>query len=129
MFTRLAPLCLLLIAGCATDRSAPARPLRSLAAHFSSDDYPVAAQRAGEAGTTAFRLTVGPDGRVSSCVITASSGSSSLDSTTCRLLTARAGFVPARDRKGRPTTDSVIGRITWQFPEDVGDDALIQPQR
>jgi TonB family protein len=124
----LIPLTILLLAGCATDRSARAHSVRPLAAYFSEDDYPAAALRAHEAGTTAFRLTIAPDGRVSDCAITASSGSSSLDSTSCRLLTARARFEPARDRKGRPTTDSVIGRLTWQFPQDDGGDAPSEPQ-
>ncbi len=96
----------------------PARAKANLASLFSDEDYPASAQRAGEQGTTGFRLTVGPDGRVTGCTVTSSSGSSSLDSTTCRLLQRRARFSPARDSSGNPTTDSHNGRITWRLPEE-----------
>jgi protein TonB len=85
---------------------------------LSSDDYPAAALRSGESGNTDFRLTIGRDGRVSACTITGSSGSSSLDSSTCRLMTRRAVFDPARDRRGRARAGRFDGRITWriQYP-------------
>jgi protein TonB len=95
----------------------PAHAKANLASYFSDDDYPAAAQRAEEHGTTGFRLSVGANGRVSGCSVTSSSGSSSLDSATCRLLTARARFTPARDSSGNATTDTVVGRITWKLPE------------
>jgi protein TonB len=114
----LLPLAPLVLAGCASDLSAPARPMRSLASYFSSDDYPATLH--GESGTTVFRLTVGPNGRVSRCVITASSGSAALDSATCRLLVSRARFEPARDRNGLPTSDIAVGRVEWRLPEEDG---------
>lgn len=89
-------------------------PLASL---FSSADYPAAAVRAGEAGTVAFRIEVGTNGRVTACTVIASSGSLALDSTTCRLIAIRARFQPARDRRGKPTRDSFTGRIIWSLPE------------
>jgi TonB family protein len=95
----------------------PARAQASLPQLFSSDDYPASALRAGEEGAVGFRIDVGRDGRIAACTVTASSGSVALDSTTCRLLTARARFSPALDRKGRPTTDSLNGRIVWRLPE------------
>lgn len=120
------PLALLVLAGCATDRSAPARPERALATYFSSDDYPATAAPYAVEGDSAFRLTIGPNGRVSDCAITASSGSSALDWAACRLLTSRARFQPALDRKGRPTTGISVGRIEWRLPEDDGP-ATIRP--
>jgi TonB family protein len=89
-------------------------PLPSL---FSSADYPAAAIRAGETGLVVFRLDVGEDGRVAACTVTASSGSASLDSTTCRLVKMRARFDPARDAEGRPVPDSFVGRVLWRLPE------------
>src|SRR5918998_14963 len=64
----------------------PAKARANLASLFSDEDYPASAVRAGEAGATGFRLEVGPNGRVTNCSVTSSSGSSALDSTTCRLL-------------------------------------------
>jgi|GEM_PF-1157918 len=96
----------------------PARARANLASLFSDDDYPSEAVREREQGTVGFRLEVGADGQVADCTITSSSGHATLDSTTCRLLTERARFTPARDPQGRPTTDSVVGRITWRLPEE-----------
>lgn len=95
----------------------PARARANLASYVSNDDYPTAAIRNEEQGTTGFRLTVGANGRVSNCEITSSSGSSSLDSTTCRVMRSRARFTPARNNRGEPTTDTVSGAIRWVLPE------------
>jgi periplasmic protein TonB len=98
-------------------RIEPAAAKANLASYISNDDYPASALRAEEEGATAFRLTVGPNGRVTGCQVTSSSGSSALDSATCRLLTARARFTPARDSTGSPTTGSATGRIVWRIQE------------
>lgn len=95
----------------------PARARAQLHLLFSSDDYPSAAVRAGEEGAVGFQLDVGRNGAVAACRIVASSGSAVLDSTTCRLLTMRARFDPARDHKGKPVDDRVSGRIVWRLPE------------
>jgi protein TonB len=84
---------------------------------ISNDDYPASALRAEEEGTTGFRLSIGANGRVTNCQITSSSGSSALDSATCRLLTSRARFTPARDSTGSPTTDTHTARIVWRIQE------------
>jgi outer membrane biosynthesis protein TonB len=44
--------------------AAPLAARANLQSYFSPFDYPAAAQRAREEGTAAFRLTVGPNGRV-----------------------------------------------------------------
>jgi protein TonB len=54
---------------------------------------------------------------VTNCSVTSSSGSSALDAATCRLLTSRARFTPARDSSGNPTTDTVSARIVWRIQE------------
>jgi protein TonB len=99
-------------------RVEPAKARANLASYISNDDYPSSALRNEEQGTTGFRLDVGPDGRVSGCTVTASSGSAALDSATCRLLRSRARFTPATDSTGAKTSDSVSGRIRWQIPAD-----------
>ena len=96
----------------------PAKARANLASYVSNDDYPQDAIRNEQQGTTGFRLDVGPDGRVTNCTVTSSSGSSSLDSTTCRLMRSRARFTPATDSNGNRTSDSVSGRIRWQLPEE-----------
>jgi protein TonB len=99
-------------------RIEPARAKGNLPALFSTDDYPASALRNEEAGTTTVRLDIGPDGRVSACTITGSSGSSALDSATCRILRSRARFSPATDSSGAKVSDSMTQRIRWQIPAD-----------
>ena len=84
---------------------------------MTEDDYPSEARRNDEQGTTAFRLTVGPDGAATACNITSSSGYASLDDDACRLLLQRARFTPALDKKGRATTGSWASRFRWVLPE------------
>lgn len=93
----------------------PTRPTANLQGLITAEDYPAAAQRNEETGTVAVRLTVGTNGRVSNCTVTSSSGSSSLDSTTCRLLRSRARFTPAKDNRGQPIADTTSTRITWRL--------------
>jgi protein TonB len=95
----------------------PARAKANLASYVSDSDYPAAAVRAEEQGTAGFRLSVGPDGRVTDCTIIGSSGSSALDSATCRIMEKRARFTPARDSDGRVASDSVASAIRWVLPE------------
>ena len=96
----------------------PARARANLASYVSDEDYPTAAVRNEEQGTTRFRLGVGPDGKVTECTVTSSSGSSALDMTTCRLMRQRAKFTPARDSDGKPASDSVTSAIRWVLPTD-----------
>ena len=94
----------------------PARAKANLASYLSDADYPADAIRREEQGATRFRLAVGTDGHVTSCTVTGSSGSASLDLATCRLMKARARFSPARDTSGNPTTDVVSSTIVWRIP-------------
>jgi protein TonB len=98
-------------------RIEPARAKANLASYVSDADYPAAAIRSEEQGTTRFRLAVGPDGRVRDCTVTGSSGSSALDSATCRIMRARARFTPARDGNGNPAPDTVANAIRWVLPD------------
>jgi protein TonB len=98
--------------------SQAARARGNLVALFSTDDYPQSAIRNEEQGTTAVKLTIGPDGRVSDCSITSSSGSSSLDNATCSILRRRARFTPAKDQAGNPISDTYSQRIRWELPSD-----------
>ncbi|MDQ3139557.1 MAG: energy transducer TonB [Pseudomonadota bacterium] len=98
--------------------SQAARAQGSLPGLFSTDDYPQAALRNEEQGTTAVSLTIGTNGRVSGCDVTSSSGSRSLDDTTCRILRSRARFTPAKDQAGSPISDTSSARIRWQLPTD-----------
>ncbi|MDP3906370.1 energy transducer TonB [Novosphingobium sp.] len=83
-----------------------------------TNDYPTRALREEREGTTSFRVTVGADGRVTSCDITGSSGSDDLDAATCSNVTRRARFNPATDGDGNPTSGSYSNRVRWVIPKD-----------
>lgn len=102
-----------------TGRNLPAVPISNPARWVGTVDYPTKALREEREGTTAFKVTVGPQGRVTACAIMASSGSSDLDEATCRLVTQRAVFHPALDRKGKPTTGAYQNRVRWALPKPV----------
>jgi protein TonB len=102
---------LLLIA--ASTPPVPKAPYERL---VSIDDYPAAARAQGLTGTARVRLDVAPTGRVTGCTILASSGTALLDAATCRLLSSRARFEPARDGAGKPVAGAVEVELPWSLP-------------
>lgn len=95
----------------------PARAMANLPSYLRDDDYPMEAVRGEQHGTVVFRLDIAANGRVSNCTVIASSGSPILDATTCRLMTERPRFTPARNTKGRAVPDVVESRIRWLLPD------------
>lgn len=83
-----------------------------------TNDYPTRALREEREGTTGFRVTVGPDGRVTDCQVTSSSGSPDLDDAACKNVQRRARFNPATDGEGNPTTGTYSNRVRWVIPKD-----------
>lgn len=81
-----------------------------------ANDYPSRALREEREGVTKFTLTVGPDGRATSCVVTGSSGSADLDATTCSLNMRRARFDPATDQNGGPVPSEWSSATRWEIP-------------
>lgn len=80
-------------------------------------DYPSQAGRQGLEGTTSYRLTISPAGRVRSCIITKSSGHSILDEQTCKLIARRARFYPAKDESGKSTFGTYSNKAVWTIPK------------
>lgn len=95
------------------------RAQTALADYFSSSWYPPEAQRNREEGTVRFEVAVNRNGRVDSCRILASSGSTALDEATCAIMAERARFSPARDTEGRAVPDRFTARIAWQLPAEA----------
>lgn len=100
-----------------SDTTGPSPAKANLVQIFSTDDYPMEAIRREEQGTVAYRLTISRRGRVTACEITSSSGSTALDSQTCRILTKRARFEPARNTDGERVAGNYSGRIRWELPD------------
>lgn len=87
--------------------SAPAAG--SLPRWISDEDYPMQARSAGVEGTVRLALEFGSDGRLTRCTTLASSGSSLLDATVCRILMRRA-----RVRPDQPRTH--VYEHQWRLP-------------
>lgn len=85
---------------------------------FGADNYPPEALRNHEQGRTVAKLQVGPEGRVTACTVDVSSGSSSLDRTTCEIALARVKFTPATDARGRPVASGYMLPVRWVLPEE-----------
>lgn len=83
---------------------------------ITTQDYPPSALRAEEQGSVGIAVAIGSDGRVTSCTVTASSGSTALDQATCRLYQRRARFTPARDAAGAAVPGTHADRVRWQLP-------------
>jgi periplasmic protein TonB len=94
-----------------------ASPKGNPASWATTDDYPARALREEREGVTRFSVTVGPDGRVQSCTVTASSGTPELDEAACRTIQRRARFNPATDGEGKPTTGTYSNSVRWQIPK------------
>ncbi len=78
-------------------------------------DYPREARDAGIQGNLTTRYVIGTDGRIADCRVVKSSGSALLDAATCRLVTDRFRYRPARDASGRKITDVVFDDHHWRL--------------
>lgn len=96
----------------------PLAPHRLSSGIFTNDDYPAQALRREESGRVSAEWEVAADGLVENCRITVSSGSASLDSTTCRLITMRMRYDPARDSSGAAIRSADRLSITWVLPSE-----------
>jgi len=84
---------------------------------FTGDDYPADAADRNEQGTTQVRLSIDAQGKVAGCTVTVSSGSASLDGATCRIITVRARFAPAKDSHENPVASTFTQSVTWRLAE------------
>lgn len=113
-------------------QTAAAQPPQLLKAQglITYQDYPSESLRRGEYGIVSVLLRVSAEGKVTSCEVTETSGSATLDSKTCTLLKQRALFEPAKDAGGSAVageyrTSSIWGvdqhqpRTTFDIPLQV----------
>lgn len=76
-------------------------------------DYPQAALAKNESGTVIVRVNVDTQGRVKECAVVVSSGSKSLDLTTCAIYVRRARFTPAIGSDGQPAPGYHVATVDW----------------
>lgn len=91
-------------------------PPRWKKGRLKDSDYPHDAADTGLQGKVSVRFMVWTDGRVRDCSVTRSSGSRTLDDTTCRLITARYRYEPSRDAAGRPVPVWILETHEWINP-------------
>lgn len=90
----------LLLANCtSTLGGSRAAPINPEAWIDELDDYPAGPMRQGESGKVVVSLLPSPEGRVATCKVVVSSGSSRLDGYTCSTLKRRARFKPFASRR------------------------------
>ncbi len=97
--------------------TAGAKPKGNPGSWATTNDYPSRDLQQENQGTTGFRVTVGADGRVTSCSVTSSSGFPGLDDATCKNVQRRARFTPAM-QNGTPVEGSYSSRVRWQIPKE-----------
>lgn len=77
--------------------------------------YPSTAVRRGIEGNVGVAVTIGPDGRVTNCRVTSSSGESVLDSAACQGMERYARYDPALDAGGNPIAGNDSLTIVYQL--------------
>lgn len=103
------------------------RPPRWVRGRLRNSDYPPGLGEMGIGGTVSVIYAVEPDGRVTDCRVTRSSGSRELDETTCHLIEQRFRYEPARDRTGRPIRSGIEENHTWVVEDEPPGD--LPPRR
>lgn len=94
-----------------------ASPRNAPGGWITDSDYRSRWIREGREGMARFRLEISASGRVSNCEIVGSTGHTVLDLATCRLITRRARFEPARDSSGAKVPGTFSSSVNWQIPE------------
>lgn len=79
------------------------------------DDYPASSLRNNESGTSVVTVTVGTNGRVTSC--NASGPTPALAQAACNIAQRRWRYVPAT-LGGQPVEDEKTERVRWVIPSE-----------
>lgn len=94
-----------------------AKPRNDPARWLTDRDYKPSWARLALSGLARFRLEIAANGTVTDCTVTGSTGHSELDAATCRLISRRAKFEPARGSNGEPVAGSYSGSVMWKLPD------------
>ena len=78
--------------------------------------YPTEALRLRQEGKTVLNVHVSAKGRVDTCLVAETSGSSSLDHASCEFV-RHVRFDPARDETGRAVEGNTRFPMNWRLPK------------
>jgi protein TonB len=87
---------------------------RQIGGRFRNSDFPASAKGAGRL-RIGVRYAVAPSGNVDQCEIIQPSGYPEVDAMTCRVITERYRFRPARDGEGVPITEVLEEDYSWRM--------------
>jgi TonB family protein len=82
---------------------------------LTANDYPLTSLRNTEYGIISTYSEISPEGNVTGCAVTESSGYPALDKQTCALMFKRAMFEPAKDKDGNPITGYYRAAYSWMI--------------
>jgi periplasmic protein TonB len=103
----------------ATAPAEPAKHAVMIGGSISNADYPRAAVRAREQGSTIIGFTVNQRGRAGDCRLVQSSGSMLLDRQVCGIVTKRFRFRPAQDAAGWAVPEAFAVQFDWSLPGNI----------
>jgi protein TonB len=92
---------------------------RQTAGRIRFSDLPPDLRKSRTGADITVRYRIGVDGRVSGCTVVVSSGRADVDDGTCRRITERFRFRPARDARGNPVPFLMTETHGW---DNVSDD-------
>ncbi len=108
-------LAIVLQAAAADNQPKLAIPVTDPVTWINTEDYPPEALASSQAGASRVVLTVGVDGRPSSCAV--EGPYEILNGATCRLMMERARFIPATNAEGKKTVGTWSRTVRWGAPE------------
>jgi hypothetical protein len=88
-----------------------------MSGYVSDDDYPPYAIRNEEEGTVFIMFRINETGRVDQC--SADGATASLQEVSCRIVTERFTYRPARDVRGKAVPQWKQQRIMWRIPPQM----------
>ena len=96
----------------------------SKTASIIEENYPYEALQRGEQGVVHFSVDLNDRAEIDSCVVTKSSGYSSLDAATCDVIVKHAQFAPA-EAAGKRVATTRTGQMAWKLPEKYAANARL----
>ncbi|WP_313439113.1 energy transducer TonB [Novosphingobium sp.] len=95
---------------------------RQTAGRIRFSDLPPDVRKSRTGADITVRYRIGVDGRVSGCTVVVSSGRADVDDGTCRRITERFRFRPARDARGNPVPFLMTETHGWDNVSDSEDE-------
>lgn len=97
--------------------SAKPQPRTKPGSWLTNADYPSGAALAAQNGIVQFRLDIDETGKVASCRVLHRTNPDSFSALTCKRISQRAKFRPARDKNGKPVRSYYVDKARFVIPD------------